>query len=65
MASAAEATKNLQMLATVCIGPLSCIGHLIAGKAPKKKVLPKRLCALGSDKNDALEWSFKTMSDAT
>ena len=47
------------------MGPLICIGLPSVGRLPMKNVPPRRLRARGSDRYDASEWMFRTMSEAT
>ncbi len=63
-ASAADATTKRSMVHSVKNGPFNLMGSPSFGSHPKKKWPHARLWAFVSERYDALECMFNTMSDA-
>ena len=61
--SAADAATNLRILQSVRIGPSGQMGHLSSSCQPKKKWPAARLFAFYAERYDAMECTFKIMSD--
>jgi len=62
-ASAADATTNRKIAHNVKNAPFNLVGFVGSAFHPMKKCLHALLWALASDKYDASEWIFNTMSD--
>jgi len=63
-ASAADATTNRKIAHNVKNAPFNLMGFVGLAFHPMKKCPHALLRALASDKYDASEWIFNTMSDA-
>ena len=62
-ASAADATTNLRIVQSVRIGPFRRMVCLSSGCHPRKKWSDAQLLAFFAERYDALECTFKIMSD--